>query len=299
VKQLVNTYDANAIGGATLDGTALVMNNAASGIEFAFRGKGDVVLNFTAAKDSRLEVTVDGAVLEHFLVKAGTADYTLKSGLADGKHTVRIVTENGAVTLNSISVKGYFTATEKDERLYVQFVGNDLLLGKNLFLNFNAYEDDATGAYAVLAARDLGAKYLISETFAASAETPDLVVIEYKSGADHASLISKIRAAYGADVKLLFVGVDETISSMEEDFCNLTKSTAGVDGYPTMGDAAIQGAELAKYIRENSGLFTEEEIAEAKKDIIVVVDEVNAVSGYNTFHVFVRTSDPSDKYYVL
>ncbi len=305
-KALTNTAaalsGANTLGGATFNNGALVMDQPASGIEFAFRGKGDVVLNLTAEEAARIEVMVDGQVLPHFLVSAGTADYTVKTGLADGKHTVRIVQENGAVTLNSANVKGYFTAPEAQTKdLFIEFVGSDALLGRNIFLNYSEVEDDATDAYAVLAARELGAKYLISATdkkFAATANTPDLVVIEYQNGADYAKLLSDIRTAYGADVKILFVGVMDTIASMDEDFCNLTKDVSGVEGYPSAGGAAIQGAELAKYIRENSGFFTEEEIAKAKKDIIVEVDAADKTSGYNTFHVYIRTSDPLGNYYI-
>ena len=302
VKETVNTYGGKTVGGATLDGTALMMQNVASGIEFAFRGKDDVILNITATEASRIEVTVDGQAIVHFLVNEGTADYTVKGGLADGKHTIRVVTENGELVLNSISIKGYFTATEADAKdLYIEFVGDDVIFGRNIFLNYSTYEDDATDAYAVLAARELGAKYLISATdkkFTASANTPDLVVIEYKNGVDYTKLLANVRAAYGAGVKILFVGVNEKVGAMAEDFVNLTADTTGIDGYPSAGGSAIQGAELAKYIRENSGFFTAEEIAEAKTDIIVEVEATNATSGYNSFHVYVKTSDPSGKYYI-
>ncbi|MBO4979023.1 MAG: hypothetical protein J6D16_01300, partial [Clostridia bacterium] len=299
---LVSTHGANTLGGAAIKNGVLVMDQPASGIEFTFRGKGDVVLNLTAEEAARIEVMVDGQVLPHFLVSAGTADYTVKTGLADGKHTVRIVQENGAVTLNSANVKGYFTAPEAQTKdLFIEFVGSDALLGHNLFLNYSSYEDDATGAYAVLAARELGARYLISDTdkvFAATADAPDLVVIDFENGFDYTDLLADIRAAYGAGVEILFVGCVEQISAMDESFINLTKDTSGIDEYPSAGGAAIQGAELAKHIRESYDFFTADEIAEAKKDIIVEVTSTNATSGYNPFYVYIRTSDPSGKYYI-
>ena len=189
--------------------------------------------------------------------------------------------------------KVVLTKVEAEESVSIEFVGSDTLLGKNLFLNYDSYEDDATGAYAVLAARELGAKYLISDTFAPSATAPALVVIEYKSGEDYATLVAEIRSAYEG-VSILFVGDDEKPAALGgEAYCQLTADTTGIDDYPSAGGAAIQGAELAKYIRE---YFFTEMIESASDDIIVAVDA--AANGYNTFHVYVKTSDPSGKYYI-
>jgi hypothetical protein len=137
----------------------------------------------------------------------------------------------------------------------------------------------------------------------ANANVPALVVIDYQegSGIDYAAIVANVKATYGNDVKILFAAgamntPDAATLSALGTSVTLTTDKSGYEAYPSKGASALNGAELAKYIRENYDFFDAEQVALASRDMIVEVEAPK--NGYNTFHVYVKTSDPSGDVYI-
>lgn len=342
---VARTYDGIAgklLGDAQKTGTAVSLASAAAGVEYRFYGKGDISVNLTATSSAaRVEFTVDGNVTEHYSLKEGTADDTLITGLAEGYHTIRVVSENGmeeSVTLNSITVSAGYLLDSPESVLRIEYIGGAVTGGKGLF---ESVATDSTQSYAYLSALSLGADYRIvvregaaicyggenknfADFYTPSVDIPNLAVIELGSVDDTATafvqedfdaafenMVTTIRNAYG-NIPILFVfagdgnaqsslatarmkaliGTDSSLKMLE-----LTSDTTGTDNNPSVGGAAVQSAELSAYCRKNFESLLPDSVL-TSDNLILDLKAPNATTGYQTFHVYVRTSDPSGDYYI-
>ena len=147
---------------------------AASGIEFTVDCEGDIVLRYMATIPGPLQVSVDGAADERYVVKEGnTEKMTIAAGLTPGEHTVRVVrdhdidTAGGILVLKTLEYTGFADTLRPaaDQELYIEFIGDSItsglgcLGGDRLYVTrFDEYHS-ATHAYSYLTAKALDADW--------------------------------------------------------------------------------------------------------------------------------------------
>ncbi len=372
VKALVDEGKAKLFGRTIYIGDAVSLDTVAAGMEANLYCLGDISVNFTASEAAQIEITVDGDKTEHYLIHAGTADYVIATGLAEGNHTVRIVQEIGRIasdlTLNSIDVTGFAKETPESE-LFIEFIGDSITEGCGLYMDGETVYNDATATYAYQAIQALNADYSIAAKggsaymYAGSADNnfaqifpyrnyskdktevytparvPNLIVLnlgqndnwqtyigthEYVQAdfdANFATVIDTIYATYGRqaekDIPILFV-----FGCMENPACHavtdhikadlipqyvangydfkqvvLTTDRTGYSSHPSVGGGAVQGAELATFIKENYASLLPSSVS-TESDMILEVGAPVDGQEYNSFYVYVKTSDPSGNYYI-
>ncbi len=269
------------LGSATANGEAVSLAGIASGVELAFYGEGDsITLNITASAGDRISVSLDGVTVDHIPLTAGETTYTFERSFDEGTHTLRVVGECGTPTLKSVSLVGYAKAVPAASKLFIEYVGGASMAGEML------YEESATDAaksYAYLSALALDADYrIVKGSFAAGARVPNIVVLE------NANEASAVTAAYGDSVKIVKIGE----LGLTED------SQKGSDGLLSLGGSYVWAAELSAHIKDSyadllpSGVSTDD-------DIILEVLPKKETFEYSSFDVYIKTSDPSDLYYML
>lgn len=161
MKEAADKY--NALGRTYLSGDSLVCDHAASGVDLALECQGDVVVRVTAEKDNTtFTVDVDGKATKAVTFQKGTHEYTVASGLEDGFHVVRLVSEAGyskPCKIDAVTFEGTMIKMYKND-LYIEFIGDSISAGYGL--GSTAGEShDATLAYPYLTAQKLGADYSI------------------------------------------------------------------------------------------------------------------------------------------
>ena len=152
-----------ALGRTYLSGDSLICDHAASGVDFALDCRGDVSVRVTAKKaGTTFTVDVDGKVTKNVTFDAGTADYTVASGLEEGFHVIRIVSEAGSskpCAIDAVTFSGKLTGMYEND-MYIEFVGDSISAGYGLGATSREIHD-ATLAYPYLTAQKLEADYTI------------------------------------------------------------------------------------------------------------------------------------------
>ncbi len=229
---------------------------SACGIEFNAYIEGDLKITLSTNKEAYFTVFIDGVrAAERVHFASGQTTVTLATFAEGGEHNIEFVkqteAQNAICVLEKLTFRGYFTAKPADSELYIEFIGDSITCGYgNLCANGTASPgtalyQDATQAYAYLAAKQLGVDYsLVSvsgvgvsigyRTFLASemfgkesvyrdnvtytvTRVPDIVVINLgtndksKGATEDAfieqgiALVKQIRAAYGEDVPIVWM----------------------------------------------------------------------------------------------
>lgn len=152
-----------AVGRTYLSGDSLICDHAASGVDLAMDGGGDVTVRVTAQKaGTTFALDIDGRVTKNITFDAGTADYTVATGLEDGFHVIRLVSEAGSskpCAIDAVTVTGKLVKMYEND-LYIEFVGDSISAGYGLGAT-SAELHDATLAYPYLTAQKLEADYTI------------------------------------------------------------------------------------------------------------------------------------------
>ena len=132
---------------------ALCCNAPAAGIEFDAVCKGDIVIDLKAS-GNRFMTVVDGVKTEHIIV-SGQTSFKVAENLPEGLHSVRIVNENGALSIQKITLTGEMQKTEYSD-VYVEVIGDSVSQGAGLY---NNSANCATKTFAYLALEVLGLDY--------------------------------------------------------------------------------------------------------------------------------------------
>ena len=131
----VNTFDeeyVNIYGRCYVAGEGLTIYHAASGVEVGIIGT-SLKATVYSTKDSYMRVFVDNLPTgERIALSAGEKEYTVASGLEEGRHTVRIVkcTEesNAYWIVKAFSADKFFQMSEKSN-LKIEFIGDSITAG--------------------------------------------------------------------------------------------------------------------------------------------------------------------------
>ena len=151
------------IGRTYARGTALACDFACTGIEFTALCEGNVYLNVQATAQAYLTVYIDGVRAdERISVNENTALAEIASDLDRGEHTIMVVNQSqftmATLVMNEVWITGEFKDKPADRSLFIEFYGDSILNGSNVFLGgTSAKTSDATSAFGWIAAQELGA----------------------------------------------------------------------------------------------------------------------------------------------
>ena len=151
------------IGRTYARGTALSCDFACTGIEFTALCEGNVYLNAQATAQAYLTVYIDGVRSDaRISVNENTALAEIASDLERGEHTIMVVNQSqftmATLVMNEVWITGEFREKPADRSLFIEFYGDSILNGSNVFLGgTSANTSDATSAFGWIAAQELGA----------------------------------------------------------------------------------------------------------------------------------------------
>ena len=181
----------NPLGRTVMVGTALTVDWTGAGAAFSAECKGDFIITFNAGSNSiYLRVEVDGEITKNFKLTKGQHDYVIASGLEEGLHSIRIVSEPGYGKWNcsellSVTLTGKLRE-EKPKDVYIEFIGDSITHGAGLssMLDSNGKNtNDGTLTYAYVAIDQLDVDYSIMANggmgFAFAADMENLVNLRY------------------------------------------------------------------------------------------------------------------------
>ena len=167
----VNTFDeeyVNIYGRCDVGQSGLTIYHVASGVEVGVIGT-SLKLTIFSTGNSYMRVFVDNSPTgERIALSAGEKEYTVASGLEEGRHTVRIVkcTEesNAYWIVKSFSADKFFQMPEKSN-LKIEFIGDSITAGHGSIGGAGEAHtignSDAAKTYAYLTAHALEADYSI------------------------------------------------------------------------------------------------------------------------------------------
>ena len=144
-------------------GTSLSCDFACTGIEFTALCEGNVYLNVQATAQAYLTVYINGErVDDRISVNANTALAEIASDLDRGEYTFMIVNESqftmATLVMNEVWLTGKFMDKPADRELFIEFYGDSILNGSNVYLGGTSAEtSDATYGFGWIAAQTLGA----------------------------------------------------------------------------------------------------------------------------------------------
>lgn len=155
-------------GRAYVQGSGIVCDLAADGIEFNAYLVGRVTLSLYSNNPCYFTVWIDGERAEERLcASAGNTSLTIAEFAEGGEHHIRILKQtesmNALVMLNKLSYTGDLTDRPVNSRSYVEFIGDSLTSGYGILCNSatpdggSSVYKDATKSFAFLAAEALQA----------------------------------------------------------------------------------------------------------------------------------------------
>jgi hypothetical protein len=138
---------------------------ACGGIEFAAECEGDVKVQINSARDTRFTIFVDGvrSNLRPQVTPSNSGYYiTIASKLARGEHTFRIISQTQFIwsygSIGNVQIKGNFLPKPLDRELYLEFYGDSILNGSNVFCTGGGINaSDATQAFGFVTAEMMNA----------------------------------------------------------------------------------------------------------------------------------------------
>ena len=138
---------------------------ACGGIEFSAECEGRVQVKINSARDTRFTVYVDGvrsSLRPQVTVDNSGGYFTIASDLPRGEHTFRLISQTQFIwtygSVESVKLKGNFLPKPADRELYLEFYGDSILNGSNVFCaggGINA--SDATQAFGFVTAEMMNA----------------------------------------------------------------------------------------------------------------------------------------------
>ena len=169
----------------------LCVDWTAAGIEFIADCKGDIVLKAMVPNrgDIYLTVWIDGVRSEKRLLADGSDilnELVLAEDLPAGRHTIKVLRQSEGMfqpmTFVSLDLNGKLLFRPKNNRYYIEFLGDSITAGYGDLLNVQVTGnndegttlwEDGTQAYAYLTAEKLGADYSILAISGISVATGD------------------------------------------------------------------------------------------------------------------------------
>lgn len=141
----------------------LACDFACTGIEFTAYCEGEIYLHINATAQAYLTVYIDGERFEERISVTPAKPWVrVAYNIPRGEHTIMIVNQSqfnmATLVLNQIKISGEFKDKPADRELFIEFYGDSILNGSNVFLGgTSAKTSDATYGFGWIAAQHLGA----------------------------------------------------------------------------------------------------------------------------------------------
>ena len=141
----------------------LACDFSCTGIEFTALCEGSIYLSVNTTAQAYLTVYIDGERSpDRISVSPATPLVRIARGLEYGEHTIMIVNQTqfqmATMVMHEIQLTGIFHEKPADRDLFIEFYGDSILHGSNVFLGgTSANTSDATSAFGWIAAQQLGA----------------------------------------------------------------------------------------------------------------------------------------------
>lgn len=145
---------------------ALNVDFACGGIEFSAECEGDVKVQINSARDTRFTIYVDGvrSNLRPQVTTSNSGYYvTIASKLERGEHTFRIISQTQFIwsygSIGNVKITGNFLPKPADREIYLEFYGDSILNGSNIFCSGSSSinSSDATQAFGFVTAEMMNA----------------------------------------------------------------------------------------------------------------------------------------------
>ena len=139
---------------------------ACGGIHFAAYCEGDVRVQINSARDTRFTIYVDGvrSNLRPQVTTSNSGSYiTIASNLPRGEHDFRVISQTQFIwtygSIENVKIKGNFLPKPADRELYLEFYGDSILNGSNIFCSGSSSinSSDATQAFGFVTAEMMNA----------------------------------------------------------------------------------------------------------------------------------------------